>query len=58
MERDDWVVEVEVVGVVRVMSGVVDDGRGGIECGIHHLVAEKGNQVGRQRIVVVQEEQI
>ena len=58
MERDDWVVEVEVVGVVRVMSGVVDDGREGIECGIHHLVAEKGNQAGRQRIVVVQEEQI
>jgi hypothetical protein len=58
MERDDLVVEVEVVGVVRVMSGVVDDGRGGIECGIHRLVAEKGNQVGRQRIVVVQEEQI
>lgn len=58
MERDDLVVEVEVVGVVRVMSGVVDDGHEGIECGIHHLVAEKGNQVGRQRIVVVQEEQI
>jgi len=57
-ERDDLVVEVEVVGVVRVMSGVVDDGHEGTECGIHHLVVEKGNQAGRHRIVVVQEEQI
>ena len=49
---------VEVVGVVRVMSGVVDDVREGIECGIHHLEEEKGSQVGKHRIVVVQEEQI
>jgi hypothetical protein len=52
-----WLLRLRLL-VLCVLSGVVDDGHEGIECGIHHLVAEKGNQVGRQRIVVVQEEQI
>ena len=55
MSQGDLVVG--VVGGVGGMSGVAD-GHEGIECGIHHLKAETGNQVGKQRTVVVREERI